>query len=69
MIDSRTLIPIGCLLVTGALGLAQTPAVAPVPPAPTGVPSAPTPARAPRAATAPAIRTAESATSRGTPWI
>lgn len=34
MIVSRTVIPISCLLVTGAVCLAQTPAAAPVPMAP-----------------------------------
>jgi hypothetical protein len=61
MIDSRTFIPISCLLVTGAFALAQTPVAAPAPPAPPAVASpearpAPAP-MAPYAAT-PAARPA-----------
>lgn len=51
MIDSRRLLPIG-LLMTGALALAQTPAIAPAapaPPAPAALAQTPQPARAPRA--------------------
>ncbi len=44
MIDSRTFIPIGCLLVTGVFALAQTPPAAPAPapqPMPAAAPMAP----------------------------
>lgn len=49
MMDSRTFIPISCLLLTGAFAMAQTPAAAPAPQAPTA-PAAPTPAARPAAA-------------------
>jgi len=56
MIDSRTFIPISCLLITGAFAMAQTPAVppaAPAPPAPAYATPAARPAPAPRAIIAP----------------
>ena len=54
MIDSRTLIPIGCLLVTGALALAQTPPPAPPPAqAPVAAPAYPAPPAPPAAAPTP----------------
>jgi hypothetical protein len=56
MIDSRTFIPISCLLLTGAFAMAQTPAASPAPPPPPAPPVAaqpPRPAPAPRAVPSP----------------
>jgi hypothetical protein len=55
MFHSRTVLPIGCLLVTGALGSAQTPPAAPVPPVPMAAPAPAAPPPAPAAARAYAV--------------